>query len=260
MARIHRNPEAERRIQDRIIARMAAGYQKRIRRELSRQAKDAAAAYERGASISAAVQGSSGRLEKLIASMYEDAYATMAARTDKQIASAVKGYRPTERKDIAQSPLFASALRAFIKAWTARKVVQINRTTEQQIAAEVQRSIEQGRDLTETAAAIAGIGRRLAGYRSEVIARTEIHSACMAGSLEAAKQSQVVRMKEWIPANDSRTRDGDNSDFDHQNVESVPIGEKFDVSGEMLDRPGDFAGSAGNVINCRCALTYTTID
>jgi hypothetical protein len=89
-----------------------------------------------------------------------------------------------------------------------------------------------------------------------MIARTETHSASMAGSLAMAEASEVVRMKEWIPVNDDRTRQGDNSDFDHTNVDPVGLREKFNVSGELLDCPGDPAGSAGNIINCRCAMAY----
>jgi hypothetical protein len=39
-------------------------------------------------------------------------------------------------------------------------------------------------------------------------------------------------------------------------VANVPIDEPFIVSGEELMYPGDPSGSAGNVINCRCAIGY----
>jgi hypothetical protein len=34
----------------------------------------------------------------------------------------------------------------------------------------------------------------------------------------------------------------------------------FEVGGEMLMYPGDPAGSAGNVINCRCAISHVVDD
>jgi len=61
-----------------------------------------------------------------------------------------------------------------------------------------------------------------------------------------------------VHVDDDRVRDGDNTDFDHTNVASVPINEPFIVSGEELMYPGDPNASAGNYIRCRCAMTYST--
>jgi len=34
----------------------------------------------------------------------------------------------------------------------------------------------------------------------------------------------------------------------------------FIVDGESLDYPGDPSGSAANVINCRCGVSYLVVD
>jgi len=54
--------------------------------------------------------------------------------------------------------------------------------------------------------------------------------------------------KEWIATLDSRVR------IEHieANGQVVDMNEKFNVGGELLSYPGDSAGSAWNVINCRC--------
>lgn len=54
--------------------------------------------------------------------------------------------------------------------------------------------------------------------------------------------------KEWIATLDSRVR------IEHieANGQIVDMNEKFNVGGELLSYPGDSAGSAWNVINCRC--------
>jgi hypothetical protein len=40
---------------------------------------------------------------------------------------------------------------------------------------------------------------------------------------------------------------------------AIPIDDFFDVGGEKLKYPGDPRGSAGNVIQCRCAVVYERI-
>ena len=54
--------------------------------------------------------------------------------------------------------------------------------------------------------------------------------------------------KEWIATLDNRVR------IEHieANGQIVDMNEKFNVGGELLNYPGDSAGSAWNVINCRC--------
>lgn len=64
-------------------------------------------------------------------------------------------------------------------------------------------------------------------------------------------------LKRWVPTRDDRTRRG--PVFDHlamENYPAIPLDYKFNVSGELMDRPGDPSASPGNVINCRCALIY----
>ena len=55
--------------------------------------------------------------------------------------------------------------------------------------------------------------------------------------------------KEWIAGLDGRTRDAHVA----ANGQRRNMNEKFTVMGEQLNHPGDSAGSASNVINCRCA-------
>ncbi len=55
---------------------------------------------------------------------------------------------------------------------------------------------------------------------------------------------------------DSKTRE-DHAEADGQ---EVGMDEPFDVGGEQLMYPGDPAGSAGNVINCRCTVIYTSVQ
>jgi hypothetical protein len=100
-------------------------------------------------------------------------------------------------------------------------------------------------------------------YRAARIARTEVTQASNLGSLTGAKEAGVPMQKVWLSTRDSRTRRGRSSKFDHfgswptgPDGEKREMDESFTKTGESLAYPGDYAGSPGNVINCRCTMFY----
>jgi hypothetical protein len=97
-------------------------------------------------------------------------------------------------------------------------------------------------------------------YQLERIARTTMVSANNAASMAAYDQSGVVESVEWLSMLDNRTRDGENSPYDHWSAhgQKQPLGRGFEVSGELLRYPGDPWASAGNRINCRCTTIANT--
>ena len=101
--------------------------------------------------------------------------------------------------------------------------------------------------------------------RAQMIARTEIIRASNAGSLLGAIETGVPMLKYWLATRDNRTRGQKPSDkFDHYSMLErekigVSLDQPFNVSGELLMYPGDPDGSAGNTINCRCALRYEVL-
>lgn len=255
MRRIHRNTELERRIQERMETRLSARYERTLRSELRSAANDAAAEYARSGILESAVRVHDKAVERALMAMYESAFLMTGDRMLDAIQDATgKSYRRHETKDAAD--VYQAALTSFVRRWTARKVVQISSTTVKLLSGVVESGIEQGLSVIEIGKLIRQKGSEFAGYRANLIARTEIHSAAQAGSLAAAQSSEQVIMKEWIHVQDDRVRDGDNDDFDHTRVEPVPKNEPFIVDGEELMHPGDPRGSAGNIINCRCAMTY----
>lgn len=88
--------------------------------------------------------------------------------------------------------------------------------------------------------------------RSEAnrIAWTETGKAYNFGTLEGFRQSEVVAKKEWLAVDDEHTRDA------HREADGQVVGleEFFLVDGELLEFPGAPGASAGNAINCRCAM------
>lgn len=92
--------------------------------------------------------------------------------------------------------------------------------------------------------------------RAERIARTELVSASNVGQMIGAERAAgalgLVMQKEWIATFDQRTRP-DHASADGQRV---PLDQPFSVGGTMLDQPGDMAGPADQVINCRCTVAF----
>jgi len=82
------------------------------------------------------------------------------------------------------------------------------------------------------------------------IVRTESVNAANYATNQSAVDTFGVEnlQKEWIATFDDRVR------IDHiqANGQVVDMDKKFLVGGEELSYPGDSAGSAANVINCRC--------
>ena len=109
-------------------------------------------------------------------------------------------------------------------------------------------------------------------YRAARIARTETTMASNLGSLTGAKETGEPMLKVWLSARDSRTRRTTRGGkyepgrYDHYGKfpmgpdgEKVEMDKPFVKTGESLQYPGDYSGSAGNTINCRCTVTYEPI-
>lgn len=98
--------------------------------------------------------------------------------------------------------------------------------------------------------------------RAKTIARTETHSAVQEIQAETMKaEAEAVGVegatqKVWTAGTDLRVRPS-HADADGQ---KVGLDESFLVGGVRLSFPGDPAGPAEEVINCRCVLTYDVED
>ena len=92
-------------------------------------------------------------------------------------------------------------------------------------------------------------------YRSATIARTETHNAASYANQQTAQSMNIPdQQKQWVTTQDPRSR----STHLQANGQVVPLDEDFIVGGKPMKYPGDPRGGAGNVINCRCVLIYTS--
>lgn len=114
----------------------------------------------------------------------------------------------------------------------------------------------EGETVRQIADRIRGVFSAASKTRAVTIARTEVISAANEGSLIGARQSGVAERKLWLATSDDRTRDT-HAGADGQ---TVGIEEPFNVGGAALMFPGDPAGPAREVIQCRCTMLFGTAE
>ena len=160
-----------------------------------------------------------------------------------------------ERKDFAGT-MSKIALRYIMQEAMRRRITSIADTTRANIVDATLAGYAAGLGQRGVAEAILAALPSLSDYRANLIARTETHGAANYGSVEAAKETGVDLRKEWISAEDDRTRDS------HRDANGQTVGpnDAFTVGGEELQYPGDPAGSAENVCNCRCTTGFVVAD
>ncbi len=90
-------------------------------------------------------------------------------------------------------------------------------------------------------------------WRARRIAQTEVIAAGNFGSVSAIGQMNndgLVVKKQWKAVPGAK----DPRHYPSMDGQIREAGQDFNVFGEQLEYPGDPRGSAGNVINCRCAV------
>jgi uncharacterized protein with gpF-like domain len=138
----------------------------------------------------------------------------------------------------------------FSERATADMIQNVNRTTKRLIRNEIEEaffareSVEQIRDRI-----VSVLDGDVSTVRAKRIAETEVTKLTGFAGQEAIGQSGLEQ-KEWLSTLDRTTRDTHAG----LNGDRVPVGSKFRASdGDEAEHPGSFR-SAGNNINCRCAV------
>lgn len=160
----------------------------------------------------------------------------------------------------------------YIQTRTGNAITDIEGTTRKQVRRIVQKlTAESIRDASSDgseepvnfAKELRDAFENLSGSRAAMIARTETAMASNNATVEAAKALEIPGLKkEWVSVQDDRTRDGgkDGNEPNHLDMNGVRVelDEKFTVPPDTdMDGPGDPAGGADQVINCRCTLAFT---
>ena len=227
-----------------------------IEREIARAMVEIGSQYDNPGRQAQAIQDHRTRLQETLTRLW---VSTGQAFGDRIVKATSKSRTPDETKALFDQ--YAKIFTDWIHTWGAQRITQIAGTTEAQVAAIVNPIVAEsvtegvgqgvlGRRIKDAMQTEGGV---LSRARSRVIARTESHSAAQAGAQSAAKSTGFPMRKVWLSGAGERTRE-DHAAADGQ---TVALDEPFTVGGESLMYPGDPAGSAEQVINCRCQQGFS---
>jgi len=170
-----------------------------------------------------------------------------------------------ERKEDFAQTMTRLALQYIASELIQERITSVTNTTRSNVVNAIARGFLEGLGQNDIADLILDTGAQISQARAALIARTEVHGAANYGAVEAAKKTGVASKKEWLSAQDDRTRTIDEGDeWDHLNFDGTKVGmdEPFVFSSakgqsDSIMYPGDPSGAAGNVINCRCTVAFT---
>lgn len=158
---------------------------------------------------------------------------------------------------------WAEDIIAYFKLHLLEKAVYpVSETTRDQILAVLEQGQREGWGYERIADALRD--PQLLLWRARMIVRTETLIASDIGRKLAADKSEYETGKEWIAANDHRTRhshravDGEIVAQDAKFAVTIYKG-NLPVGVDMMTGPGDINASPGNVINCRCTAALVPL-
>lgn len=250
---IDRNRQREARRQVLLLDKLAAQFRGRLERELASAMRDMVDHWQ----ATHVVDMPRGFMDRIGATYGQMAVAAIEAFSGRILQQSKHlGLRLELKEDFAQT-MRRRALQYIGQEAVRRRIQRVTETTRKQIINAVDTGYREGSTLPEVASSVRAIIPSIARFRADAIARTETHGAANFGSQEAAKLTGLPLRKEWLAADDERTRET------HKEADAGdPIGmdEKFQVGNSFLAYPGDPAGDPEEVINCRCTLGYIVDD
>jgi len=155
---------------------------------------------------------------------------------------------------------FQREVAKFLTNFGGQRIVTVSKSLADWLISEIAKGQQEGVSISQT---VTNILKKRSFYRWQLlrIARTESTAASNYASDAASSSTGIVLQKVWVSAQDPRTRIVPEDAFDHfhMNNKRVDDGQPFQVPTkrggiEFMRFPGDPNGSAGDVINCRCAM------
>jgi len=219
-----------------------------VRRELLRAARYAADQYETTGRVTIR-EDFRGRLAGALSQIHMLAITEAVTRTRRLLKSGA----PELELKFDWPELAKRFVQDFSAQYMAQKVTTIETSLHGLLTSAVKAGMMEGEGQEKLARRIRKMAPRLTQFQAARIARTEVHGASGYAGTKTAEilADDAIIEREWVAVEDERTRLS-HSEADGQRR---AIGEPFDVGGEKLMFPGDPAGSAGNIINCRCVVT-----
>ena len=166
----------------------------------------------------------------------------------RQTLSEVSGLSGEELTEATEQAKRRPAIKASLLK-SSQRITKVNAATQRRVAEQLSQGLEVGEGLNE----LSGRIRQTLGSnraRALSIARTQTAGAVSTGR-QAGMSHAGVELKSWVTSGDDHVRPA-HTEAGSRYAEGIALDVPFDVGGEMLMYPGDPAGSAGNIINCRC--------
>lgn len=186
---------------------------------------------------------------------YIEIYTTIGLLHGKRV---LKDIQRQEKNAFTDS--FEREVAKFLVNFGGERIRTVSRSLSDFIISEIAKGQQQGTGISQI---VTNILKRRSFYRWQLlrIARTETTAAANYASDAASSSTGIVLEKVWVSAQDPRTRVVPEDNFDHLHMNGVRVddGQPFQVPTkiggiEFMRFPGDPNGSAGDVINCRCAM------
>lgn len=249
---IDRNRAREARRQVLLLDRLAGLFRGRLERELAYSMRDMVDHWQ----ATHFVDMPRGFVERISAVYEQMAVAAIEAFSRRVVEQGKAAGLILETKEDFAQVMRRRALGYISQEAVRRRIQRVTETTRRQIITAVDTGYRGGSTLPEVASSIRAVIPSIASYRADTIARTETHGAANYGSNEAAKALGLPLRREWLAAEDERTRET-HAEADGQ---IVGMDDAFDVGSARLMYPGDPSGPPEETINCRCTLGYIVDD
>lgn len=132
---------------------------------------------------------------------------------------------------------------------SSTKITKVNQTTRNWVSNQLREGLEKGESLTDLTNRLAD-GSAFSRTRAGGIARTQTAGAVSCGRYAGMKEAGVEK-KGWLTSRDDAVRP-EHKAAEGRYKNGIPMDQPFIVGGDRLMFPGDPAGSAGMIANCRC--------
>jgi len=254
----------EQRLQEQMINRQSQKFERRLSREISSAMRKAADNLESGnaAPVDAIEEDHRDRITTILETLWRESGQTMA----EHILGVERSWSgKIERKnfDVRPEDIVDGLLADWIQSEGGSKIRRISRTTLSDVRGIIDRGTRDGQTIDDIAKSIRSVAPQKSSNRAKTIARTETHSANNFAAQKSAEATGLNMVRVWVSAQGERTRSiADGAEFDHIAADGQQRGmsEPFVIEGisgsEKLMYPGDPAGSAANIIHCRCAVVF----
>ena len=254
MATLTRNSSRrEQRLQEILLDRLVAKYERRISREIARAMNAAATQYARGYTMAADIilLDHKEKLGKILKALWLESGDVFS----EHLVGAIKSNRRMELKQegIPPTEIANAVMIQWIRSIGLEKLIQITTTTQNDIRNAIAQGISEGLGEKPISKLIRAVAPSISASRAQTITRTETHNAANESAQATAEATGIDMRRQWVASQDERTR----TTHATANGQIVGMQEPFIVGGIELRFPGDSTANAPQeTINCRCAVIF----